>query len=78
MHTKAYAKFLTKFNIFHEFQFGFRNGHSMVDAFLLILHKINSTYEEGNITMNIYQDLSEAFDTVEPNFLHSKCDHYGV
>ena len=77
VHKRLY-KFLTKFNILHKSQFGFRSGHSTIDALSLILHKIHTSLEAGKVAMNIYLDLSKAFDTVNHNLLLSKLDHYGV
>ena len=77
VHRRLY-KFLTKFEILHESQFGFRNGHSTTDALTLILEKLHGALERREVSMNIYLDLSKAFDTVDHQILLSKLDHYGV
>jgi len=71
-------QFLSKFKVLHNSQFGFRQGRSTSDALTIILQNIHKSLEKGEIIMNIYLDLSKAFDTVDHEILLSKLNHCGV
>jgi hypothetical protein len=75
---KRLRLFLEKQNIFYDFQFGFRSGHSTSQALLEITNNIRSLLEKGQNVLGLYLDLKKAFDTVNHNILKSKLLNYGI
>ena len=59
-------------------QFGIRPGHSTeLAAFRLVDHLI-SEMDNNNTPVNVYIDLSKAFDTLNYSILLLKLKYYGV
>ena len=59
-------------------QFGFRPGHSTELAALRIVDHLVKQMDQYNTPMNIYIDLSKAFDTLNHDILFSKLNYYGI
>ena len=59
-------------------QYGFSSNHLTELAALNLVDKLTYKLDRGIIPMNIYIDLSKAFDTVDHETLVSKLEHYGV
>ena len=58
-------------------KYGFRSKHSTELAVINLVDEL--TYKlDRTIPMNIYIDLSKAFDTLVHEILISKLEHYGV
>lgn len=70
--------FFTKNNIFYDFQFGFRAGHSTTHALLETVNTIRSHLDIGNNVLGLYLDLKKAFDTFDHSILLKKLHHYGI
>ena len=70
--------FLTRFNILHKNQYGFRKHHSTDLALLDIYNNISSSLDLNHHTIGIFLDLSKAFDTINHDILLSKLQHYGI
>ena len=70
--------YFTVNNLFCLEQFGFRPGHSTELAALRLIDHIIKEMDNYNTPMNIYIDMSKAFDTLNHNILLSKLDYYGV
>ena len=50
-------------------QFGFRRGHSTDLAAIQLVDRLTKQMNLGNVQINIYIDLSKAFDTLDPSIL---------
>ena len=61
-------------------QYGFRKKHSTELAVLEVIDRITITnqLDKGQTPMNIYLDLSMAFDTLDHDILINKLQYYGV
>ena len=70
--------YLVKNNIFFEYQFGFRKGHSTEQAILEITDSLKTAIDKKEITCGLFWDFSKAFDTVNFEILLSKLDKYEV
>ena len=62
--------------IFNAGQYGFKSGHSTELAVLEIIDRITIDMDNGKIPINIYLDLSKAFDTLDHSI--DKLKHYGI
>ena len=71
MFTRLYS-FLSKYQILYQYQFGFREKHSTVQAIIEIADDIKEQLDEGNIVLGTYLDLSKAFDTVNHKIFTKK------
>ena len=74
---QLYSYFDTN-NLFHTSQYGFRKGHSTELAVLEIVDRIIQEMDNGELPLNIYLDLSKAFDTLDFDILLYKLKHYGI
>ena len=70
----------TSRNLYYDGQYGFREKHSSSTqlAVLELIDRITHELDLGNTPINIYIDLSKAFDTLDHNILISKLQHYGI
>ena len=59
-------------------QYGFRPGHFTELAALKLVNKITEQIDTGKILLNIYMDLSQAFDTLDHSILLSNLAYYGI
>ena len=65
-------------NIMYESQYGFREGHSTEFAAMENIDKVIESLENKGIPLNIFLDLSKAFDTLDHNILLHKLKIYGI
>ena len=65
-------------NIFCGSQYGFRAKHSTELAALHQVDDITNQMDKGTIPINIYLDLSKAFDTLDHTILLHKLHYYGI
>ena len=65
-------------NLFFGNQYGFRKKHSTELAVLEVIDRITNQLDKGQTPMNIYLDLSKAFDTLDHDILINKWQYYGV
>ena len=70
--------FITKHNILHKYQFGFRKQHSTNHAVISLVEKLHNALDQGNIAITCFLDLKKAFDTVNHSILISKLYKYGI
>ena len=72
------TEYLDKNNILHQNQYGFRKNHSTELASLHLVDYIYYTMDANEIPLNVYIDLSKAFDSLNHKILLSKLKFYGV
>ena len=65
-------------NILYSSQYGFRESHSTELAALENIDRIVDILEKDRIPINIFLDLSKAFDTLDHELLLYKLSHYGI
>ena len=68
----------TSHDLYYNGQYGFREKHSTQLAALELIDRITHELDMGNTPINIYIDLSKAFDTLDHTILISKLQHYGI
>ena len=56
-------------NLFYPSQYGFRSVHSTEQAVLEIVDRVIQDMDKGNSPINVYLDLSKAFDTLNHEIL---------
>ena len=64
--------------MFYPSQYGFRTGHSTEQAVLEIVDRVIQDMDKGNSPINVYLDLSKAFDTLNHDILLDELSHYGI
>ena len=56
----------------------FRKEHSTELAVLEVVDRITHHLDKGTTPINVYLDLSKAFDTLDHNILLHKLKYYGI
>ena len=75
--SKHMYKFLSKHNLLHPAQSGFRPGHSCQTALINIVDKWLEAMDNGNVNIAVLLDLKKAFDVVDHEILLKKLNIYG-
>jgi hypothetical protein len=70
--------FIESNNLIYEYQFGFRTKYSTNLALIILIDKILSAIDSGNLVIGVFLDLKKAFDTVNHNILLNKLQKYGI
>ena len=77
IYQQTYSYFQTN-NLLYSSQYGLRSGHSTELAGLDIVDRIIQGLDKNEIPINIYLDLSKAFDTLDHSILLQKLKFYGI
>ena len=71
-------KYLTKFKVLYDYQYGFRQNHSTMQALIEITDYIKAAIDGKKLVCGTFLDLTKAFDTVDHNILIKKLNNYGI
>jgi len=71
-------EYFSQLNIFYNGQYGFRKFHSTELATLELVDRITYAMDQNLLPINIYLDLSKAFDTLDHQILLHKLQYYGI
>ena len=75
---KQLSEYFEENKLFNQNQYGFRTGHSTEHAALELVDNITSQMDNNETPINIWLDLSKAFDTIDHNILLDKLKYYGL
>lgn len=64
--------------LYYTGQYGFRENHSTELATIELVDRLTYDMDQGNTPINIFMDLSKAFDTIDHQILLQKLDYYGI
>ena len=76
--TKRLSKFIDKNQILSKHQYGFRANRSTEHALINLTDKITKEIDERKYSIDIFLDLSKAFNTIDHKILLRKLDHCGI
>ena len=77
MYNQIYDYFL-RAKLFYTSQYGFRKDHSTEFAILEVVDRVIKDMDNNKLPLNIYLDLSKAFDTLDHEILLYKLSYYGL
>ncbi len=80
--TYTYLKYLKYLvcndKLLYNAQYGFRTEHSTECVALELIDRIMTEMDKSNTPVNIFLDLSKAFDTLDNKILLYKLNYYGM
>ena len=77
MYNRVYNHLDSK-GLLYEKQFDFQRNNSTEHAILQLTQDITSSFEKGEYTLEVFINLSKAFDTVDHQILIKKLQYYGI
>ena len=72
------SSYFEKNKLLFDNQYGFRPKHSTEHAALELIDRITNKMDTNEIPLNIFIDLSKAFDTIDHSILLNKLKYYGL
>ena len=72
------SSYLMENKLLFDHQYGFRSKHSTEFAALELIDRIITDMDNDETPINIYLDLSKAFDTIDHSILTAKLKYYGI
>ena len=72
------TRFFIHQNFFYDLQFGFWKNYSTSDAITFMIDKISKAFDQKEMTLAIFLDLSKAFDSINHSILLQKLSHFGI
>ena len=70
--------FFKEHDLLYESQYGFRTEHSTELAAMELIDRLTLTMDNNETPLNIYVDMSKAFDTIDHTILINKLTFYGI
>ena len=71
-------EFFVQQKLFYNAQYGFRTEHSTEYAALELVDRVMCEMDKNYTPINVYLDLSKAFDTLDHKILLDKLQYYGI
>ena len=70
--------YFNEYNLLYDSQYGFRKNHSTELAAIEFIDRALAHMDNNKLPLNIFLDLSKAFDTLDHDILVYKLNHYGI
>ena len=75
---KRVMSFLNQQKFFCDGQFGFRKKHGANHAVTWLVKNIVEAFENKQLVLGVFLDLSKAFNTIDHTIPLQKLQHYGI
>lgn len=75
---KRLQKYMDKYNILNENQFGFQSNKNTTHALMDLISEIIKNIDEKKYSIGIFVDLKKAFDTLDHDILLHKIEKMGI
>ena len=75
---KRLSKFIEKYKLISDSQYGFRSNRSTSLAILDLIEELTSASDNSKYTIVVLIDLRKAFDIIDHTLLLKKMEHFGM